>query len=39
MTLDGVPYIGRYSPHTPDLFVAAGFNEWGMTTAMLAASF
>ena len=37
MTLDGVPYIGRYSPHTPDLFVATGFSEWGMTTAMLAA--
>ena len=37
MSLDGVPYIGRYSPHTPDLFVATGFSEWGMTTAMLAA--
>ncbi len=36
-TLDGVPYIGRYSRWTPDLFVATGFNEWGMTTSMLAA--
>lgn len=35
--LDGVPYIGRYSRFTPDLFVATGFNEWGMTTSMLAA--
>lgn len=38
MSLDGVPYIGRYSPNTPDLYVATGFNEWGMTTSMAAAS-
>ena len=37
MTLDGVPYIGEYSPRTPDLYVAAGFNKWGMTSAMAAA--
>lgn len=37
MSLDGVPYIGRYSRHTPDLFVATGFNKWGMTSAMAAA--
>ncbi len=37
MTLDGVPYIGRYSKHTPDIFVATGFNKWGMTNAMAAA--
>jgi Rieske Fe-S protein len=37
MTLDGMPYIGRYSSRTPDLFVATGFNKWGMTTAMAAA--
>ena len=37
MSLDGLPYIGQYSPRTPDLFVAAGFNKWGMTTAMAAA--
>lgn len=36
MSLDGVPYIGPYSPHTPGLFVATGFNEWGMTTSMVA---
>lgn len=38
MSLDGVPYIGRYSPNTPELYVATGFNEWGMTTSMAAAS-
>jgi hypothetical protein len=37
MTLDSVPYIGQYSKHTPDLFVATGFNKWGMTSSMVAA--
>ena len=36
MTLDGVPYIGRYSKRTPNLYVATGFNKWGMTTSMAA---
>ena len=38
MTLDGAPYIGRYSMATPDLFVATGFQKWGMSTAMVAAN-
>ena len=37
MTLDGVPYIGQYAARTPSLYVATGFNKWGMTTSMLAA--
>lgn len=37
MTLDGMPYIGAYSKNTPDLFVATGFNKWGLTGAMLSA--
>ncbi len=37
MSLDHVPYIGQYAKNTPDLFVAAGFNKWGMTSAMVAA--
>lgn len=37
MTLDGIPYIGRYSKRTPDLYVATGFNKWGMTSSMVAA--
>ena len=36
MTLDGIPYIGQYSAGTPDLFVATGFNKWGMTSAMVS---
>lgn len=38
MTLDGMPYIGQYSKNTPNLFVATGFNKWGMTSSMVAAS-
>ena len=37
MTLDGVPYIGRYSDSTSDLYVATGFNKWGMTSSMVSA--
>lgn len=37
MSLDGVPYIGQYGRKTPRLYVAAGFNKWGMTSAMAAA--
>jgi len=36
MTLDGLPYIGRYSRSVPDLYVATGFNKWGMTGSMVA---
>lgn len=38
MTLDGIPYIGQYSRTLPDVYVATGFNKWGMTSAMAAAS-
>ena len=38
MTLDGVPYIGCYSKHTPDFYVATGFNKWGMTSSMVSAA-
>ncbi len=37
MTLDEVPYIGAYSKNTENLYVATGFNKWGMTSAMTAA--
>ena len=37
MSLDGIPYIGRYGKYTQDLFVATGFNKWGMTSSMVAA--
>ena len=37
MSLDGMPYIGRYSPLTANMYVATGFNKWGMTSSMVAA--
>ena len=37
MTLDGVPYIGRYSGSANDLYVSTGFNKWGMTGSMVSA--
>ena len=37
MSLDDLPYIGTYSRSTPDLFVATGFNKWGMTNSMVSA--
>ena len=38
-SLDGIPYIGSYASKrkTPGLYVATGFNGWGMTSAMTAA--
>lgn len=37
MTLDSIPYIGRYFSGTEGLYVATGFNKWGMTGSMIAA--
>ena len=37
MSLDGIPYIGRYSSRTEGLYTATGFNKWGMTGSMVAA--
>jgi glycine/D-amino acid oxidase-like deaminating enzyme/nitrite reductase/ring-hydroxylating ferredoxin subunit len=30
-TVDMVPYIGRYLPDTKHIYIATGFNGWGMT--------
>lgn len=37
MTLDGIPYIGKFGWGTEDWFVATGFGKWGMTSSMAAA--
>lgn len=37
ISLDSIPYIGNYAGTTPDLYVAAGFNKWGMTGSMVSA--
>lgn len=37
MPHDGIPFIGKYSVFTPNLYVATGFQKWGMTSSMVAA--
>lgn len=37
MSLDHIPYVGPYAKHQDGLYVASGFNKWGMTGAMAAA--
>lgn len=37
MTLDGIPYIGKYGHHTKSWYVATGFGKWGMTSSMVSA--
>lgn len=37
--IDGIPYIGTYSAGNDQIFVATGFNKWGMTTSMVAAMY
>ncbi|WP_316248737.1 FAD-dependent oxidoreductase [Zongyangia hominis] len=38
MTLDIVPYIGPYASSAPGWYVATGFEKWGMTSSMAAAT-
>lgn len=37
MSLDQVPYIGRYSSSAPNWYAATGFGKWGMTGSMVSA--
>ncbi len=37
MSLDGIPYIGNYAEDAENLYVATGFNKWGMSSSMVAA--
>lgn len=37
MTLDGVPYVGHLTPRSPDIYVATGFNKWGITNGIASA--
>lgn len=38
ISLDDMPYIGNYSRMLNNIYVISGFNEWGMSSAMVAAS-
>ena len=37
MSLDKIPYIGQHRADSMNLYVATGFNKWGMTGSMVAA--
>jgi glycine/D-amino acid oxidase-like deaminating enzyme len=37
ITLDNLPYIGKYSPASKNLYVATGYGKWGMTNSNIAA--
>jgi glycine/D-amino acid oxidase-like deaminating enzyme/nitrite reductase/ring-hydroxylating ferredoxin subunit len=37
VTQDKIPFIGRYSMFTPDMYVATGFRKWGITGSMVSA--
>lgn len=36
-TADGLPYVGRLTPRTKNVFVATGYGKWGMTNGTAAA--
>lgn len=36
MPLDSIPYIGSYASGLPGVYVATGFQKWGMSSAMLS---
>ena len=38
ITLDGIPYIGDFSCASKNVYVATGFNKWGMSSSMAAAN-
>lgn len=38
ISLDKIPYIGKYSNLSKDIYVATGFKKWGMTTSNIAAN-
>ena len=38
ITMDKIPYIGQFSSFMPNVYVATGFNKWGMTTSNVAAN-
>lgn len=38
ISLDKVPYIGRFSNMMDNIFIGTGFKKWGMTTSNVAAN-
>lgn len=37
VTVDGIPYIGRFGGDNSNIFIATGFGKWGMTNSMVSA--
>lgn len=38
ITLDKIPYIGEYSNMIKNMYIATGYNKWGLTTSNIAAN-
>ena len=38
ISLDKIPYIGEYSAMMPNVYIATGFNKWGLTSSNVAAN-
>lgn len=38
ISLDKIPYIGEFSNVMDNVYVATGFNKWGMTSANISAN-
>lgn len=38
ISLDKIPYVGKYSSLSKNIYVATGFKKWGMTTSNIAAN-
>lgn len=38
ISLDKIPYIGKLSLASPNIYVATGFNKWGITSSNVAAN-
>ncbi|MGN7477865.1 FAD-dependent oxidoreductase [Solibacillus silvestris] len=36
MTADQIPYIGQLSPNDDSLYIATGFNKWGLSSSLVA---
>lgn len=37
VTVDNIPYIGRFGGDNSNIFIATGFGKWGMTSSMVSA--
>ena len=37
VTVDKIPYIGRFGGDNSNIFIATGFGKWGMTSSMVSA--